>query len=105
VAIISDPQLRYPHSVAFTPCNQLIVTNAGANYFSHFNSRKGLWNLRWSEFASLQKTVNDEDVFREVNAGNKMEGGPKGIATHGNTIAECSPELGINLYYFREFAA
>jgi hypothetical protein len=103
-AIISDPQLRHPHSVAFTPRNQLIVTNAGANYFSLYSSRKGLWNLRWSEFASLQKTVNDEDAFREVNAGNKMEGGPKGIATHGNTIAVCSPEIGIKLYSFREVA-
>jgi len=82
----------------------LIVTNAGANYFSLYSSRKGLWNLRWSEFASLQKTVNDEDAFREVNAGNKMEGGPKGIATHGNTIAVCSPEIGIKLYSFREVA-
>jgi hypothetical protein len=49
--------------------------------------------------------VNDEDAFREVNAGNKMEGGPKGIATHGNTIAVSSPEIGIKLYSFREVAA
>ena len=105
VAIISDPHLRYPHSVAFTPRNQLLVTNAGANYFCLYSSRKGLRNLRWSASASLQKAVNDENAFREVNAGNKMEGGPKGIDTHGNTIAVCSPEFGAKLYSFQEVAA
>ena len=41
VTVIQDPQLRYPHSVAFTPrTNCLVVTNAGANYFSVYKLRR-----------------------------------------------------------------
>jgi hypothetical protein len=50
----------------------------------------------------LQKTVGPDSIFRKVNAANKMEGGPKGVAVSKNNLAVCSPELGIKIYSFRE---
>ena len=39
-AVIQDPRLRYPHSVAFTPqTKHLLVTNAGANYLCAYAPR------------------------------------------------------------------
>ena len=103
VTIIEDPGLRYPHSVAFTPkTNHLVVTNAGANYFSIYRSKRGNLKTRWSQTPVLQKTVGPDDIFKEVNARNKMEGGPKGVAIHENSLAVCSPEHGIKIYSFRE---
>jgi hypothetical protein len=46
--------------------------------------------------------VTDEKVFRATNQDNKMEGGPKGLAVHGRTLAVCSPEIGIKIYSFEE---
>ena len=103
VSIIKDPQMRYPHSVAFTPrSNHLVVTNAGANYFSAYQPSTRQSRTLWSEPAVLQQRVNNEDAFMEVNCRNKMEGGPKGIAVHDRTLAVCCPEFGIKVYSYRE---
>lgn len=103
VTIIKDPGFRYPHSVAFTPkTNHLVVTNAGANYFSVYEPKRRYSKMRWSQSPVLQKIVGPDNIFQEVNARNKMEGGPKGIAIHKNSLAVCSPEHGIKIYSFRE---
>jgi DNA-binding beta-propeller fold protein YncE len=103
VTIIKDPGLRHPHSVAFTPeTNHLVVTNAGANYFSIYEPKRQNFKMRWSQSPVLQKTVGPDSVFKEVNARNKMEGGPKGIAIHRSSLAICSPEHGVKIYSFRE---
>lgn len=103
VTVIKDPGLHYPHSVAFSPeTNHLVVTNAGANYFSAYAPTKGFWNMRWSQSPVARQIVGPDVLFREVNAQNKMEGGPKGIAIHQNTLAVCSPEYGVKIYSLRE---
>lgn len=103
VTIIKDPGLRYPHSVAFTPkTNHLVVTNAGANYFSVYRPEGRGPGTRWSQSPVLQKIVTPDDVFREVNGCNKMEGGPKGVAIHMSSLAVCSPEFGMKIYSFQE---
>ena len=103
VMVIKEPGLRHPHSVAFTPeTNHLAVTNAGANYFSVYTPEMQSSNIRWSQLPVVRKTVGPDDVFREVNARNKMEGGPKGLAIHKNNLAFCSPEHGVKIYSFRE---
>jgi DNA-binding beta-propeller fold protein YncE len=103
VTIIADPAMRFPHSVAFTPeTNHLVVTNAGANYFSIYQPKQRESEWRWSQSPVLQKTVGPDSIFRKVNAANKMEGGPKGVAVSKNNLAVCSPELGIKIYSFRE---
>jgi 6-phosphogluconolactonase (cycloisomerase 2 family) len=103
VAIIEDPGLRYPHSVAFTPrTNHLVVTNAGANYFSVYRPEPQGRKMRWSQAPVLRQTLGPENIFREVNAANKMEGGPKGIAISEDLLAVCSPEQGIKIYPLRE---
>jgi DNA-binding beta-propeller fold protein YncE len=94
-ALLRHRTFRYPHSVAFTPVSDhLFVTNAGANYFSVFEHDRG----RWSRSPAMRRIVGPDDVFREVNARCKMEGGPKGIAIHENYVAICSPEVGIVMY-------
>ena len=103
VTVIEDARLRFPHSVAFTPqSNHLVVTNAGANYFTVYRPELQGAQMRWSPLPVLQKTVGPENIFREVNAANKMEGGPKGVAVSKDNLAICSPELGIKIYSFRE---
>ena len=103
VTLIKDPGLRHPHSVAFSPeTNRLLVTNAGANYFSVFSPTGRDSATRWSPSAVLQKTVGPEATFHAVNARDKMEGGPKGIAIHGSTLVICSPEHGVKIYSLRE---
>lgn len=82
--------------------NHLVVTNAGANYFNIYPPKKRLFRMRWSATPVLQKIVGPEDIFKEVNARNKMEGGPKGIAIHQTSLAICSPEHGIKIYSFSE---
>lgn len=103
VTLIKDSGLRHPHSVAFTPAtNHLLVTNAGANYFSGYEPIDRNFKRRWSQSPVIQHTVGPDRLFREVNARNKMEGGPKGIAIHKNSLAICSPEYGVKIYSFRE---
>jgi type IV secretory pathway TrbD component len=51
----------------------------------------------------IQETVGSEPIFREINSENKMEGGPKGIAIHNDTLAVCSPQYGVKIYRFSEF--
>ncbi len=103
VTIIRDPGLRYPHSVAFTPeTNHLVVTNAGANYFSVYEPKRRNLKMRWSQSPVSKTIVGPDPIFEEVNARNKMEGGPKGVAIHKNTLAICSPEHGIKIYSFHE---
>ena len=103
VTVIDDSQLFHPHSVAFTPqtCH-LIVTNSGANYFSVYEPERHYFGTRWSPTPVFKQIVNSEAAFREVNARNQMEGGPKGVATHKNNLAICSPEFGVKIYSFRE---
>ena len=103
VTIIKDSELRHPHSVAFTPkTSHLIVTNAGANYFCVYEPQSHNLKMSWSQSPVLQKTVGPDSIFKEVNARNKMEGGPKGIAIHQSSLAICSPEHGIKLYEIHE---
>jgi DNA-binding beta-propeller fold protein YncE len=103
VTIIKDPGFRYPHSVAFTPeTNHVVVTNAGANYFSVYEPNRRFLKMRWAQSPVLKQIVGPDSIFQEVNARNKMEGGPKGIAIHKNSLAVCSPEHGIKIYSFRE---
>jgi hypothetical protein len=103
VTIIEDPRFRYPHSVAFTPTtNHLIVTNAGANYFAAYAPARHWLRTRWSQVPAAQVIVHDDDTFKEVNAADKSEGGPKGIAMSKNNLAVCSPQVGVKIYSFRE---
>jgi hypothetical protein len=103
VTVIQDPQLRYPHSVAFTPrTNHLIVTNAGANYFNVYEPRPHYFGMQWSQSPVAQVIAHEDEAFQEVNTANKMEGGPKGVAIHKNNLAVCSPQIGVKIYSFRE---
>jgi WD40 repeat protein len=103
VTVIKDARLRYPHSVAFSPqTNHLVVTNAGANYFCVYAAKRHFFAMRWSQAPMVQKTVGVEATFKAVNTENKMEGGPKGVAIHANSLAVCSPEFGVEIYSFRE---
>ena len=103
VTIIKDPQLSFPHSVAFTPkTNHVVVTNAGANYFNVYAPKRRWLGTQWWQVPVLRIVVHDEDTFKEVNTANKMEGGPKGIAINGSTLAVCSPQIGVKIYSFRE---
>ena len=103
VTVIEDPQLRYPHSVAFTPrTNCLLVTNAGANYFNVYAPTRHYFGMRWSQSPIAQVIAHDDEAFQIVNTANKMEGGPKGVAIHDNYLAICSPQIGVNIYSFRE---
>lgn len=105
VSVIADPSLRHPHSVAFTPrTNHLVVTSAGMNYFSVHEPAETPGGMAWSNEPVLRVVVGSEHIFKEVNAKNKMEGGPKGIAIHGSNIAVCSPQCGVKIYTFSEFA-
>ena len=105
VMIVKDPTLRFPHSVAFTPeSNHLVVTNAGANYFNVYEFTRNDLGVSWSQSPVSQTIVGPDREFREINALNEMEGGPKGVAIHGNRLAVCSPEFGIKIYSFRERA-
>jgi hypothetical protein len=61
-------------------------------------------NTRWSRSPSLHTIVGSETAFREVNARNKMEGGPKGVAIHRDAVAICSPEHGVKIFPLRERA-
>jgi DNA-binding beta-propeller fold protein YncE len=99
VTVIKDPSLRYPHSVAFTPStNHLLVTNAGANYFNIYCAERSGMKIRWSQSPLSKTIVGPDEIFRAVNAANTMEGGPKGIAIHQDSLAICSPEHGIKIY-------
>ena len=95
VTVLRHRSFRYPHSVAFTPgTNHLLVTNAGANYFSVFEHD----GRAWSRSPVARQIVGPDRAFREVNARCKEEGGPKGIAVHDDHVAVCSPEQGIVIY-------
>jgi len=49
-----------------------------------------------------QVIAHDDATFKEVNTADKTEGGPKGVAINGATLAVCSPQIGIKIYSFRE---
>jgi DNA-binding beta-propeller fold protein YncE len=97
VAVIAEG-FRYPHSLAFDAADHLYVTNAGANFFSVFAPSRVGGRIEWSPLPGGQRVVGSEDGFRAINAANKMEGGPKGIAIHRDTLAVCSPQQGVLLY-------
>ncbi len=98
VEVITDPALRYPHSTAFSEANHLLVTNAGANYFSVFLPAPGASGSEWSKLPAARHLVGSESGFRQINSANKMEGGPKGIAVWGRTVALCCPQDGVKMY-------
>jgi DNA-binding beta-propeller fold protein YncE len=101
--IIKEPGLRHPHSVAFTPeTNHLVVTNAGANYFSVYRPERRRFGTRWAQLPVIRKAVGPDAIFKAVNTRNKTEGGPKGVAVHRSSLAICSPEHGIKIFPFRE---
>jgi hypothetical protein len=107
LVILQDNTLRYPHSLAFTPRhNHLVVSNAGANYASVYlcttrRSEEGE-TVHWS-VPPLQKILTGYDkVFAEVNACNKKEGGPKGVAAIDGFLAICRPETGLTVYRMQE---
>ena len=103
IMVIRHSQFRYPHSVAFTPqTNHLVVTDSGVNYFSVYAPRPYYFGMQWSESPVAQVIAHDDQEFREVNTANKMEGGPKGVATHENNLVVCSPQIGVKIYSFRE---
>jgi DNA-binding beta-propeller fold protein YncE len=96
--LLRHRSFRFPHSVAFLPgTNHLLVTNAGANYFSVFKHD----GRTWSRSPAARRIVGPDRSFREVNARCKSEGGPKGIAVHDDHVAICSPEQGIVMYTLR----
>jgi DNA-binding beta-propeller fold protein YncE len=98
VAVITHPSLKHPHSVAFSAADHLVVTNAGANCFSVFAPTTIDGRTQWSLLPGGEKAVGSDSGFRAINATNKMEGGPKGIAIHRDTLAVCSPQHGVLLY-------
>ena len=102
IADIKDDDLHYPHSVAFTDAGHLVMTNAGANYVKVYRLTSTGSERRLVVEPVLKMAVNDQATFEEVNSQNKMEGGPKGLAIHGNELAVCSPEFGIKIYQFHE---
>ena len=102
VSVIADSTLRHPHSVAFSPeTNHLVVTNAGANYFSIYEPIGRGRSMRWSQAPTLRRIVAPQAAFAEVNSRNKMEGGPKGVAIHRDRMAICNPEYGVRIYRVR----
>lgn len=101
-ATLRHPDFRYPHSVAFTDGGHIAVTNAGANYLNVFRFSGGFLNRRPALTEAAKIAVNDDGAFHQINAHNKMEGGPKGVAIHGREMAVCSPEIGIKIYRFSE---
>ncbi len=102
VIVIADPNLCYPHSVAFTRRGHLAVTNAGANYLCIYSLTESWFSHELFVQQVTRLRTNDDADFRAVNASNKMEGGPKGLATSGSELAVCCPEFGIKIYKFRE---
>jgi hypothetical protein len=77
----------------------LIVTNAGGNFFSVYEPRRCHFGLKWNHLPPHKRLLV---TTKPANALNKMEGCPKGLAVHGNTIAACSPEIRIKLYSFQK---
>jgi hypothetical protein len=102
VTVIEDPDFRHPHSVAFTARNSLVVTNAGANFFGVYRPQRRTFEMRWPQTPTVRVIAHDDATFQEVNTDNVMEGGPKGVAIHQNSLAVCSPQIGIKIYSFRE---
>ena len=98
VAVIADPGFRHPHSLAFNAADHLFVTNAGANFFSVFAPARLGDGVQWLPLPGGQQVVGSESGFRAINSANKMEGGPKGIAIQGDTLAVCSPQHGVLIY-------
>jgi hypothetical protein len=60
--------------------------------------RRSAARTQWSRLADGEQVVGSESGFRAINATNAMEGGPKGIAIHRDTLAVCSPQHGVLLY-------
>jgi hypothetical protein len=104
VTIIEDPTLRYPHSLAFTRTNHLIVTNSGARYFNVYEPRQHDSGMQWSQSPVARVIAQDDEAFQAANTASKLEGGPKGVAIHGNDLAICGPQIGVKIYHFHERA-
>jgi len=103
VTVINDPDMRYPHSVAFCPrTDHLVVTNAGGNYFSVYAPTGHGPDRSWSQRPAFRQIVGDDREFHAINATNKMEGGPKGVATWADEVAVCTPQHGVRIYPRRE---
>jgi hypothetical protein len=80
----------------------LVVTNAGANFFAVYRPQRRPFGMRWSQTPVARVIAHDDVTFQEVNTANKMEGGPKGVAIHQNSLAVCSPQIGVKVYSFHE---
>ena len=108
IQVITDPSLKYPHSVQFTPqYDHLLVTCAGVNYVNVYtveNSQQEK-QLKWSGVASQHLYLGFDKLFAEVNSENEQEGGPKGISMSKDLLAICRAETGLTLYPFVELQA
>ncbi len=101
VVILSDESLQYPHSLCFIPdSDHLVVTNAGANYLSVYEPQNDVDKRTWNSSPVVKKVIGPDSFFKEINATNKMEGGPKGIACHDKNLAVCSPSHGVQIFSF-----
>jgi DNA-binding beta-propeller fold protein YncE len=102
VTVITDPDMRYPHSVAFCRrTDHLVVTNAGGNYFSVYAPSGRGHDRQWSQRPAFRQIVGADSEFHAINATNKMEGGPKGVATCETELAVCTPQHGVRIYPVR----
>jgi hypothetical protein len=102
IVTLDDAQLHYPHSVAFSKTNHLLVTNAGANYISVFEPESHSGETRWHQKRMLIKKIAPDEIFWKHNSQNRTEGGPKGVAVYDNHLAVCSPTIGLHIYAFQE---
>jgi hypothetical protein len=101
VALIADPELRHPHSVAFSPnFNHLIVTNAGGRFVHVFAAQGDAENRSWSQWSGSSLEFCPPEAFEPANNESRGEGGAKGIAVHGGEIAICSPEMGVAIFTY-----
>ena len=78
VTIIKDPGFRYPHSVAFTPeTNHLVVTNAGANYFSVYGQKGAFRKCAGLNRQCCKKLLVRTIFFKKLTRAIKWKEGPK----------------------------
>jgi hypothetical protein len=78
VTVIQDRQFRYPHSVTFTPrTNHLIVTSAGANYFTVYEPRPHYFGMQWSQ-SPVAPPVRFDMAEQDMSVGwHQLEVDPK----------------------------
>ena len=92
--------LRHPHSLAFTPDSaKLIVTNSGGPNISVFRRQEGVWQthpvMEWPACPYETFLVAHYEAFVASGRTLACEGGPKGLALHGERIAWSGPGFGV----------